>query len=72
MLHMLLPEENAGMTLFEHIAHLVAICFVIAVVYSCIRKETPAAIAKAAARFFFFMLLIVGGVSASLYLLTLL
>ena len=60
------------MTLFEHIAHLIAICFVIAVVYSCMRKETPAAIVKAAARFFFFMLLIICGVSASLYILTLL
>ncbi len=60
------------MNLLEHIAHLLAISFVIAVVYTAIKKDSAAAIAAGAARFFFLVLLVISGVSALLYILTLL
>jgi len=58
------------MSLFEHIAHLFAVCFIIAVVHSTMRRDTPVSIAFAAARFFVFTILVVGGISAVLYVFT--
>ena len=59
-----------GMSLTEHLVHLVAICLLISVVYSTMRKEKPASISAGAAKFFLFTIIVIGGVSAILYILT--
>ena len=59
-----------GMSLTEHLVHLIAICLLISVVYATMRQEKPASIAAGAAKFFFFTIIVVAGVSAILYILT--
>lgn len=61
-----------GMSLTEHLVHLIAICLLISVVYSTMRKEEPASIAGGAAKFFLFTIVVVAGVSAILYILNIL
>jgi len=61
-----------GMSLTEHLVHLIAICLLISVVYATMRKEKPAAIAGGAAKFFFFTIVVVAGVSAILHIMSIL
>jgi len=61
-----------GMSLTEHLVHLIAICLLISVVYATMRQEKPASIAAGAAKFFFFTIIVVAGVSAVLYVLSIL
>jgi hypothetical protein len=61
-----------GLNLPEYIAHLLAISVLIALVYSVMRKETPAAAAVASVRFFLFILAVVAGITAVLYVMSVL
>ena len=61
-----------GMSLTEHLVHLIAICLLISVVYATMRQEKPASITAGAAKFFFFTIAVVAGVSAILYIMSIL